>query len=266
MHRFMTGSGALLFGVLLLACVGAPGCFCFSQPPRESIIEQPPPVPDTFTYLEMGATSDRPAPRVSEAPSPPPPAVPTSPAMPPAVAGAIEDLSQKYPGLFTFDREKGLCRFNSDITFDSGSAVVKPAARAALGKLAEILSVEQVSDRGLTVIGFTDTDRVRKADTIARLRGLGKSADNMGLSEARAEAVAEILKAGGVEAGRIVTRGRGEAEPIAENRTPQGKARNRRVEIYIAGAGRATRGGAAPGGVAVETPAPAPPADAMLPR
>jgi outer membrane protein OmpA-like peptidoglycan-associated protein len=189
------------------------------------MIEAPPPV--------------TPTPKVMEEPlPPPPPAVPTPPpakpaAVPPAVVKAIEDLGEKYPGLFVFDKEKGLFRFNSDITFDSGSAVVKPGARAALGKLAEILSGDQVSDRRLTVIGHTDSDRVRKADTIARLKALGKSPDNMGLSEARAEAVAAILKTGGIDSGRIVTQGRGQNAPIANNRSPEGKAKNRRVEIYL---------------------------------
>jgi OOP family OmpA-OmpF porin len=56
----------------------------------------------------------------------------------------------------------------------------------------------------------------------------------MGLSNARAESVAEILKAGGIEAVRIITQGMGESQPLADNRTADGKAKNRRVEIFLA--------------------------------
>jgi outer membrane protein OmpA-like peptidoglycan-associated protein len=231
MHRFV--AGGVVLGILLSVCVVAPGCFCFSPPPRDLMLEMPPPAPPEKE------PAPPPAPKAVEEPlPPPPPEAPTPPpaepaAVPPAVVKAIEDLGEKYPGLFTFDKEKGLFRFNSDITFDSGSAVVKPGARAALGKLAEILSGDQVSDRRLTIVGHTDSDRVRKADTIARLKSLGKSADNMGLSEARAEAVAAVLKSGGIDSGRIVTQGRGQGAPIADNGSPEGKARNRRVEIYL---------------------------------
>lgn len=180
-------------------------------------------------------------PPVEKAPPEVPPVVeptpvepPPAPApLPPPVAKSIEELSDKYPGLFKLDREKGLLYFSSDATFDSGSAVVKPQAREALGKLAKILSEDEVKDRRLVLIGHTDTDRVVKPPTIAMLKELGKPANNMGLSEARAEAVAAVLQAEGIDASRITTRGRGEAEPVADNKTPAGKARNRRVEIYV---------------------------------
>jgi outer membrane protein OmpA-like peptidoglycan-associated protein len=165
-------------------------------------------------------------------PPPPPPAEPKE-SVTPAVAKAIEDLGTRYPGLFTFDRSRGLFRFNSDITFDSGSAVVKPQAKAALTQLAEILSGDDARDRRLTIVGFTDTDPVRKARTVAHLKDLGKPASNLGLSEARAEAVAAVLRAGGVASRRMVTKGKGQADPVASNSTAQGKAQNRRVEIYL---------------------------------
>ena len=238
MRWFLAAGGVPLLAVLL-AGVGLPGC-CVSPPlPSEAmVLEQPPEAMAAFKYPEL------PPPRPSVPYTPPPPSGPYKPpappsAMPPAVVAAIEDLGQKYPGLFTFDKNTGLFRFNSDITFDSGSAVVKPEAKAALTKLAEILSVDSVKDRTMTIIGHTDSDRVRKADTIARLKQLGKSADNMGLSEARAEAVAVVLRTGGVDAGRMATLGKGESAPIADNATPAGKARNRRVDIYLSTAGAA---------------------------
>jgi flagellar motor protein MotB len=155
-------------------------------------------------------------------------------AIPEQVAIEIEQLAREYPNLFEFDRATGRLRFAADITFDSGSNVVKPEARTALAKLAAILSSDVAKRVHATIIGHTDTDPVKKATTIALLKGLGKTQNNMGLSIARAESVAEILKAGGVEAVRIITQGMGETQPLADNRTADGKAKNRRVEIFLA--------------------------------
>jgi len=249
--RWFPAIGGVPLLAVMLASMGLPGCCVSPELPRDAtVLDQPPEAMKPFTYAEL------PPPRPSTPYTPPPPseriqpAPPPSSAMPAAVIAAIEDLGQKYPGLFTFDKEKGLFRFNSDITFDSGSSVVKPDARAALTKLAQILSGDQAKDRMMTIIGHTDSDHVRKAETIARLKKLGKPADNMGLSEARAEAVAEILRTGGVDAGRLATQGKGETNPIADNTSPAGKARNRRVDIYLtpmAGAAPAGRTASPPG-------------------
>lgn len=69
------------------------------------------------------------------------------------------------------------------------------------------------------VIGHTDSD--------------GEATYNLGLSHQRANAVADILQAGGVPFNRLQTRGMGEEQPVASNLTPDGKARNRRVEIVV---------------------------------
>lgn len=151
-------------------------------------------------------------------------------AIPEQVAIEIEQLARENPNLFEFDRATGRLRFASDITFDSGSNVVKPEARTALAKLASILSSDMAKKIHATIIGHTDTDPVKKATTIALLKELGKTTNNMGLSNARAESVAEILKAGKVEAVRIITQGMGETQPIPG----AGKDKNRRVEIFLA--------------------------------
>ncbi len=213
-------SGLILW-VAAAGCANCPLCKKLAGEPQPVIVEEPPAPADVAP----------PPP-----PSPPPPgnAPPPAPrARPPAVAKAIEDLSDKYPGLFRMDKDKGLLHFNSDLLFDSGSAVVKSEAKTALGKLAEILSTDEVRDRRLTLIGHTDSDRVVKRATIAALKTLGKSADNMGLSEARAEAVAAVLQDAGIDAARMTTIGRGATEPVADNKSPGGKAKNRRVDIFL---------------------------------
>ena len=227
MRRIMDGSIVLL-GVLVaftsLAC-------CPPIPKHTGEYPVPPePIKTVEAPVYVPEPTPPPKPPVVEAPPPKPAPVPV---VPPTIAKKIQDLADKYPGLFTIDRTTGLILFASDITFDSGSAVVKPQAKQALEKLATILADDEVKGRKLTVIGHTDSDRVAKAGTIDNLKKLGKSPDNMGLSEARAESVAAVLQNGGIEGRRMTAKARGSNEPIADNKTPEGKARNRRVEIYI---------------------------------
>jgi len=242
MRGLQMGVKGLVVGVLLAVVLSQVGCECIFCPPKEyPTVAAPPSEPMPAPTPVAVATPVRtpvPAP-TPMAPLPPLPVLPApvpvaAPApVPDKVAAAIEDLGQKYPGLFTFNKQKGLFLFNADITFDSGSSVVKPDAKAALTKLAEILSTDTIKDRAMTIVGYTDADRVAKAATITHLKSLGKSPDNMGLSEARAESVATVLKSGGVEAKRVTTFGKGDADPVAENATAAGKAQNRRVEIYL---------------------------------
>jgi outer membrane protein OmpA-like peptidoglycan-associated protein len=105
----------------------------------------------------------------------------------------------------------------NDITFDTDSAFVRPQLKSDLSKVAA--SLLRYPDTNVQVIGHTDSD--------------GDAAYNVNLSVRRANAVADELQAGGVPYTRLRTIGRGEDEPIASNLTPEGKARNRRVEIVV---------------------------------
>jgi outer membrane protein OmpA-like peptidoglycan-associated protein len=153
--------------------------------------------------------------------------------LPEEVALSIQQLADQYPELFQFDAATGRLRFASDITFDLGSIQVKPNARTALSKLGAILASDAAKTVKARIIGHTDTVPVAKAATKAMLQNLGKAASNQGLSEARAEAVADILTAAGVPAARITTEGVGASQPIADNSSQSGRAKNRRVEIYL---------------------------------
>ncbi|MDF1715324.1 MAG: OmpA family protein [Antarcticimicrobium sp.] len=105
----------------------------------------------------------------------------------------------------------------NDITFATDSFEVRPGLRADVNRVAAHLN--RYPDMTVRVVGHTDSE--------------GEAAYNIGLSKRRANAVADILQAGGVSYDRIVTIGRGEEEPIASNLTAEGKARNRRVEIVM---------------------------------
>lgn len=105
----------------------------------------------------------------------------------------------------------------SDVSFESGSADVKFDGRRTYAKIADVL--QEYPETAIHVVGHTDSD--------------GSDAYNQGLSERRADAVASILSAEGVNAQRVLTEGRGESEPIASNATEQGKRRNRRVDIVL---------------------------------
>lgn len=111
----------------------------------------------------------------------------------------------------------------NDITFDTDSSTVRPALRADLVKVGQ--NLVNYPNSNVQIIGHTDSD--------------GDASYNQGLSERRANAVADILQANGVSYSRIRTYGQGENNPVASNLTPQGKAQNRRVEIVVVPSGNA---------------------------
>ncbi|MEA3366575.1 MAG: OmpA family protein [Planctomycetota bacterium] len=153
--------------------------------------------------------------------------------LPEEVALSIQQLADQYPELFQFDAATGRLRFASDITFDFASIQVKPNARTAISQLGRILASDAAKAVKASIVGHTDSVPVAKAATKTMLKNLGKAASNQGLSEARAEAVADILTGAGVPAGRITTRGFGASQPIASNDSKSGQAKNRRVEIFL---------------------------------
>jgi outer membrane protein OmpA-like peptidoglycan-associated protein len=104
-----------------------------------------------------------------------------------------------------------------DILFAVDSAAVNGALRGDLLTVAD--SLQNYPGSSVQVVGHTDNS--------------GAAAYNQDLSERRANAVADVLRQGGVAYNRVRTFGRGEDQPIASNLTPEGKAQNRRVEIVI---------------------------------
>lgn len=106
-----------------------------------------------------------------------------------------------------------------DALFDSGKSDLKPAGKAKLDELAAKL--KQVKVESIIATGHTDS--------------VGSAKLNEKLSMKRAEAVKSYLVSKGADARRIHTVGKGEAQPVASNKTAAGRAKNRRVEIEIIG-------------------------------
>lgn len=110
----------------------------------------------------------------------------------------------------------------SDISFDSGSYVIKPNLRPILDRFATTLNQNPVTT--VRIIGHTDNT--------------GSDAVNGPLSVNRASAARDYLVERGGAMNRISIDGRGAREPVADNGTAAGRAHNRRVEIFVAEAAR----------------------------
>ncbi|AQQ34143.1 OmpA family protein [Burkholderia cenocepacia] len=128
------------------------------------------------------------------------PAEATSAATPAPAAAVIERVNLSGDALFATDH-----------------ATLAPTARESLDRLLSERADRTYSQ--VTVTGFTDS--------------VGSDDYNLALSKRRAESVAAYLKAHGLKTDSITVSGRGKADPVASNATPEGRASNRRVEIRL---------------------------------
>jgi len=142
-------------------------------------------------------------PKPAVAPPPPPPAKP-APAAKPAAKPA--PVAQKVT-------------LAADVLFDFDKAILKNEGKGKLDDLAG--KVKAINLEVVIAIGHTDS--------------IGSDAYNQKLSVRRAESVKAYLVSKGVEPNRIYTEGKGEKQPVASNKTADGRAKNRRVEIEVIG-------------------------------
>ena len=103
----------------------------------------------------------------------------------------------------------------SGVLFDTGKATLKPDAKITLAKLAGVMLV--FGKTTMQIEGYTDNT--------------GSEATNMKLSEERAKSVRDFLESQGIASNRLTFAGKGPADPVAPNDTPEGRSKNRRVEI-----------------------------------
>jgi OOP family OmpA-OmpF porin len=109
--------------------------------------------------------------------------------------------------------------FAADAFFDTDKSVLKKEAGAKLDDL--VSKVKDINLEVIIAVGHTDSDASDKY--------------NQKLSVRRAEAVKKYLVSKGIEPNRVYTEGKGEKQPVADNKTKEGKAKNRRVEIEVVG-------------------------------
>lgn len=109
--------------------------------------------------------------------------------------------------------------YKADAFFDFDKSVLKAEGKAALNDI--VAKLQGVSLEVVIAVGHTDS--------------IGTDAYNLALSKRRAAAVKAYLVSKGVDAARVYTEGKGEKQPIADNHTAEGRAKNRRVEIEVVG-------------------------------
>ncbi|AKZ64812.1 membrane protein [Herbaspirillum hiltneri N3] len=124
----------------------------------------------------------------------------------PAAAAAAAPTSEKVT-------------YAADAFFDFDKAVLKPAGKSKLDEL--VANLKGLNLEVIIAVGHTDS--------------VGSVAYNQKLSVRRAESVKAYLVSKGVEANRVYTEGKGKSQPVADNKTAAGRAKNRRVEIEVVG-------------------------------
>jgi OOP family OmpA-OmpF porin len=144
-----------------------------------------------------------PAPAPVAAPAPPPAA---APAPAPAPVAPPQPTTEKVT-------------FAADAFFDFNKSTLKPEGKAKLDDL--VSKMKGIALEVIIAVGHTDS--------------VGGDAYNQKLSVARSESVKAYLVSKGVEKNRVYTEGKGKKQPVADNKTAEGRAKNRRVEIEVVG-------------------------------
>ena len=160
-------------------------------------VEEPKPAPKP-----QPVPAPAPKPEPKPAPPPPPPAPKPEPKPEPKPKPVAEKVT-----------------FAADVLFDFDKSVIKPEGRSKLDDLAS--KVKGINLEVVIAIGHADS--------------IGSDEYNQRLSVRRAESVKAYMVSKGIESNRVYTEGKGEKQPVASNRTADGRAKNRRTEIEVIG-------------------------------
>ena len=153
-----------------------------------------------------------PAPRVAP---PPPPAVAPPAVAPVAPAPVVPPAAPPAPPAPVSEKVS----FAADAYFDFAKGILKPESAAKLTDLVD--KTKGVNLEVIIAVGHTDS--------------MGSEAQNVKVSLDRAEAVKSFLVSKGIEKNRVYTEGKGSKQPVADNKTAEGRAKNRRVEVEVVG-------------------------------
>jgi len=134
-----------------------------------------------------------------------------------ATQAELTNARQELQSLQAKQTDRGMVMTLSDVLFDTGRATLKPGATRDLDRLAQAL--KDNPNTRVKIEGFTDS--------------VGSDSYNQGLSERRAQAVADALQMRGVPADRLQAEGLGKEFPVASNDSQAGRQQNRRVEIVF---------------------------------
>jgi OmpA-OmpF porin, OOP family len=168
--------------------------------------------------LAAGCATEPPKPEAQPAPPPAPVPAPKPPPPPEPKPRAPEPEKPKPAP----EKPKPVAEkvtFAADVLFDFDKSVIKPEGRSKLDDLSS--KMKGVNLEVVIAIGHADS--------------VGSDAYNQRLSVRRAESVKAYLVSKGIEGNRVYTEGKGEKQPVAENKTANGRAKNRRVEIEVIG-------------------------------
>ncbi len=169
---------------------------------------------DGAIVAPRAAAAPAPAPGARPAPAPAPGARPAAPAAAaPAAPAARPAAAAAQPPAAT------KVTYAADAFFDFDKSVLKPEGKAKLDDL--VGKVKGINLEVVIAVGHTDS--------------VGSDAYNQSLSVKRSEAVKAYLVSKGIEKNRVYTEGKGEKQPVADNKTTEGRAKNRRVEIEVVG-------------------------------
>ncbi len=150
-------------------------------------------------------------------------------ALPADLNRMLEDFAAREE-MVTFDPNRGIVKFRSDLLFKSGSAEVLPPAAEAVKSLCGILNSKEGTEFDIIIAGHTDDQPIRYARA--------QHPTNWHLSAHRAISVLNVMASNNIESKRMSVRGFGEYRPFVENKPNKGgNPQNRRVEIYIVAKG-----------------------------
>jgi chemotaxis protein MotB len=150
-------------------------------------------------------------------------------ALPDPLHDELKKLAEAFPEQIEYLPEKGAVRWKADLLFPLGSDQLNAASASleALKKFAGIVQSDKAAGFEVIVVGHTCTTPIVRPETLAEHK------TNWHLSAHRAISVMSLLAEQGVGMPRMGVMGYGEHRPIADNGTKEGKAKNRRVEIYL---------------------------------